>query len=76
MAQYRKFVQDIGILGASNFIVSLRGLILLPILTKFLGPEKYGIWIQLSITLTLLTPFIVMGRPNRRCSFSEENLGI
>ena len=64
MAQYRKFVQDIGILGVSNFIVSLRGLILLPILTKFLGPEKYGIWIQLSITLTLLTPFIVLGLPD------------
>ena len=33
-----------GLVGITNAIVSLRGLIIIPILTKTLGADAYGVW--------------------------------
>ena len=46
--------QRVGLIGIVNIIVSLRGLILLPILTKTLGTELYGVWTQILVTISLL----------------------
>jgi O-antigen/teichoic acid export membrane protein len=43
MTEYKLFAQRVGLVGITNAIVSLRGLILIPILTKTLGAEGYGI---------------------------------
>lgn len=44
MPEYKLFAQRVGLVGIVNLIVSLRGLILIPILTKTLGTDAYGIW--------------------------------
>lgn len=63
MSYYQKFVKDIGLLSITNFLVTLRGLLLVPILTKSLDPAHYGMWVQFSITLTLATSIVTLGLP-------------
>lgn len=62
-AEYTIFVQRIGLVGVAQFIVGLRGLVLLPILTKTLGAVDYGIWSQILVTISLLQPFVELGLP-------------
>jgi O-antigen/teichoic acid export membrane protein len=49
--------------GIVNLLVSLSGLILLPILTKTLPIEEYGIWVQILVTITLISPIVGLGLP-------------
>jgi len=56
----KKFLRDIGIAGLAKIITSLRGVILLPVLTKTLGAEGYGIWAQIMVTISLLMPLALM----------------
>ena len=44
MTEYKLFAQRVGLVGITNAIVSLRGLIIIPILTKRLGADAYGVW--------------------------------
>ena len=69
MKKYGNFIKNFGILGTANFVVSIRGLLLLPLLTKILGPEQYGMWAQLSITLTLVASIAVLGLPSALVRF-------
>ncbi len=55
---YKKFTKDVGIIGSTKALVaigSLNGIILLPILTKNLPVAEYGIFIQLTIMVGLMT---------------------
>lgn len=61
MTEYKLFAQRVGLVGITNVIINLRGLILLPILTKTLGAEGYGIWSQILVTISLLAPFCTLG---------------
>lgn len=56
MSEYRIFAQQVGLIGITNLITSLRAIILLPILTKTLGAYDYGIWAQIMVTISLFTP--------------------
>lgn len=56
MSIYKKFTKDFGIVGITNIVLALKGIILLPIITKTLGAEGYGIWAQVGITLGLTSP--------------------
>lgn len=69
------FIKKIGLVGIANFVISLRGLILLPILTKNLGAAGYGIWAQILATVSLVMPFITLGLPSAMVRFlsSEKN---
>lgn len=60
---YQKFTKDIGIIGLTQLVITLKGLIILPIITKLLGAENYGIWAQLIVTLSLITPIATLGLP-------------
>jgi len=60
---YQKFTKDIGIIGLTQLVIALKGSIILPIITKLLGPENYGIWAQLIVTLSLVTPIAILGLP-------------
>ena len=60
MNSYKKFTKDVGLAGVAQLITSLKGLILLPILTKTLGPELYGIWAQILVTVSLLMPLALL----------------
>lgn len=61
MTEYKLFAQRVGLVGIVNLIVSLRGLILLPILTKTLGADAYGAWSVIMVTISLLSPLALMG---------------
>ncbi|MCD6528170.1 flippase [bacterium] len=63
MLYYRKFTKDVGMVGLTNLVIALKGLIILPIITKLLGPENYGVWAQIIVTLSLITPIATLGLP-------------
>lgn len=56
-----KFVKDVWVVGVTNIIIALSGIILLPILTKTLGASNYGIWVQAIVTINLITPLATLG---------------
>ena len=58
---YKLFTQRTGLVGIVNLITGLRGLILLPILTKTLGAFGYGVWSQIIVTIFLIVPFATLG---------------
>jgi len=60
---YQKFTKDIAIIGSTQALLALKALIILPIITKLIGAESYGIWSQLLITLSLLVPTVTLGLP-------------
>lgn len=61
MSSYQKFAKNIGIVGLANSLVFLQRILLLPFITKILGAESYGIWVQLMITISLLSPLATLG---------------
>ena len=54
MSEYKLIAQRVGLVGIVNIIVSLSDLILLPILTKTIGTDLYGVWTQILVTISLL----------------------
>ena len=58
---HKNFIKDVGIIGVTQILTSLGGFLLLPIITKTLGSYDYGIWTQISITVSLLSPLALMG---------------
>jgi O-antigen/teichoic acid export membrane protein len=54
MSEYKLFAQRIGLIGIVNIISTISGFILLPILTKTLSTELYGIWALIGVTGSLL----------------------
>ena len=58
---YQKFAKDIIVIGITNLLVGLSGLVLLPLLTKTLGAHDYGIWAQVNVTIGLVMPFAGLG---------------
>jgi O-antigen/teichoic acid export membrane protein len=61
--EYRQFVHRIGLIGIAQFLIGLSGIILLPILTKSLSIEDYGIWVLLTVTIGLIPPLVMLGLP-------------
>ena len=58
---YQKFAKDVGFIGTVQALTSLGSFFLLPIITKSLGTYDYGLWAQINITVSLITPFALMG---------------
>ena len=52
---YKEFIKDVIIIGFTQILIILSGFELLPIITKTLGVYDYGIWYQLTVTISLLT---------------------
>ncbi|MDQ1261109.1 MAG: hypothetical protein QG575_290 [Euryarchaeota archaeon] len=63
MSQYWLFAQRLGLIAATNLLISLSGLILLPILTKSIPVEDYGVWVQVGITAELIPLAVTLGLP-------------
>lgn len=61
MERYKNFASDIGLMGLANAINNLKSFLIIPVLTKLLGPSDYGAWTQLKVTLTLVAPFLTLG---------------
>ena len=69
MSEYTLFTKRVGLVGITNLIMNLRGLILIPILTKTLGAAEYGAWSQILVTVSLAMPFIMLGLPSAMVRF-------
>lgn len=52
---YKNFVKDVVIIGFTQTLINLTSLVLLPVISKTLGAYDYGIWAQLSVTVSLLS---------------------
>lgn len=63
MSEYKLFAQRIGLVGITNLVGSLSGLILLPILTKNMPVESYGIWVQIIVTVGIVPNIVMLGLP-------------
>jgi len=63
LSEYRLFAQRIGLIGVTNLLVSLSGVILLPILTKNLPVEEYGVYAQIIVTIGLIPSIVLLGLP-------------
>lgn len=62
-SSYQKFAKDVVIIGVTNFLVALSGLMLLPLLSKTLGAHDYGIWAQVDVTIQLALGIVGLGLP-------------
>ena len=69
MSEHTKFIKRVGLVGIVKFIVSLRGIVLFPILAKVLGPASYGVWSQMLITVGFLLPFVTLALPESMIRF-------
>jgi len=56
-----KVVKDMGVIGISKILLALSGVILLPILTRYLGADGYGIWVNVLATIGLTLPVLLLG---------------
>ncbi|MDO8873698.1 MAG: oligosaccharide flippase family protein [Methanoregula sp.] len=57
----KKYFQNTAILSVTEILLSLKGLLLIPILTKTYGSVNYGIWAQVTVLVSLLTPIVILG---------------
>lgn len=55
-----KFVKDTLFCYLPHIVNGLRGFILIPIITKVMGSEIYGIWIQFNVTASLAFIFVTL----------------
>jgi O-antigen/teichoic acid export membrane protein len=60
---YALFAQRIGLVGIVNLLIYLNSIILLPILTKHIPIEGYGVWIQIIATVGLISSVALLGLP-------------
>jgi O-antigen/teichoic acid export membrane protein len=51
MDTYKKYAKNVGLVSIANVISTLKGFILLPILTKALGAESYGTWALILVSI-------------------------
>ncbi|MDD5145046.1 MAG: oligosaccharide flippase family protein [Candidatus Pacebacteria bacterium] len=61
MTSVKSFTKNIGIVGLVNVSIAIERIILLPIITKLLGAEGYGVWSQIGVTISLLSPLVLLG---------------
>ncbi len=54
------FARDVIWVGVSLVFTSLLGIITLPVLTKTYSSATYGVWSQVFVTVTLLTPLVTL----------------
>jgi len=59
--EIRKSIRGIGWIAFSYIATGLSGLFLIPVLTKGLGEEAYGIWSQVFVTIGLVSIFAGLG---------------
>ena len=59
----KKFAKDITVIGFINLLTALRGIIILPTITKLLGADNYGIWSQFMVTISLVAPVATLCLP-------------
>ncbi|MEZ5334866.1 MAG: oligosaccharide flippase family protein [Methanolobus sp.] len=61
MREYKLFAQRIGLVGATQFLNNFKGILLLPILTKNMTIEDFGIWAMIMITIGIVPNLATLG---------------
>ena len=62
-SSYHRFAKDTLVIGIARMLVTLKGFIFLPLLTKTLGAHDYGIWAQAQVTIGLVLGVAGLGLP-------------
>ena len=57
----RKFLRNASVMAVAEMIARIKGVIVLPILTRYLGPLDFGVWSQVSMLTLLLSPLLSLG---------------
>jgi len=60
---YLKFARDVVLIGVTQLLAGLSVLFLLPIITKTLSVYEYGIWVQIWVTVSILSSLALLGLP-------------
>ena len=63
MDEYVQFIKRIGIVGIANILISLSGLIFIPIITKNFSTADYGVWAQVNTLIALVPNIVNLGLP-------------
>ncbi|MDL2246921.1 oligosaccharide flippase family protein [Methanobrevibacter sp. OttesenSCG-928-K11] len=63
MSEYVQFIKRIGLVGITNILISLSGLIFIPIITKSFSTSDYGVWAQVTTTIALIPNLVNLGLP-------------
>jgi len=63
VSDYELLVKRIGLTGLANFVAALSPVLLLPILTKILTIQEYGIWTLIVVTASLVPALVTLGLP-------------
>ncbi|AMD18128.1 polysaccharide biosynthesis protein [Methanobrevibacter sp. YE315] len=63
MDEYVQFIKRIGIVGIANILISLSGLIFIPIITKNFSTADYGVWAQVNTLVALVPNIVNLGLP-------------
>ena len=63
MNEYVQFIKRIGIVGIANILISLSGLIFIPIITKNFSTSDYGVWAQVNTLIALVPNIVNLGLP-------------
>jgi O-antigen/teichoic acid export membrane protein len=61
MDDYKLFAQRIGIIGIAYIFINLSTLVLLPIVTKTININEYGIWVQIGVLMILIPGIVDLG---------------
>jgi O-antigen/teichoic acid export membrane protein len=56
-----RYFKNVALLVVVQLLLAVKGLVLIPVLTKTFGAVDYGIWTQVSMVAGLLAPLLVMG---------------
>jgi O-antigen/teichoic acid export membrane protein len=57
----KSFFRNAGVMAVAEMIARIKGVIVLPILTRHLGPLDFGVWSQVSMIALLLSPLLSLG---------------
>lgn len=63
MESYQKFTKNIWLIASTNMAIAARNIVILPIITKILGIENFGIWVQITLAFSIIVPLINLGLP-------------
>ena len=57
----RRYFASAGVIAAAQIFSNLKGLVMLPLLTRYLGTVNYGVWSQVLILATFVPLLMIMG---------------
>ena len=63
MDEYVKFIKRMGVVGIANILISISGLIFIPIITKSFSTADYGVWSQVNTFVSLIPNIVNLGLP-------------